>query len=56
MSCSAITIVIKAESEGWERSDRLAKKSDSALKKLSAGVNNLTSKKDFRGFIKSINS
>ena len=34
----------------------IIKKSDSALKKLSAGVNNLTSGKDFREFINSINS
>ena len=40
---SQYVIASKAESEGWERSDRLVKKSDSALKKLSAGVNNLTS-------------
>ena len=32
------------------------KKSDSALKKISAGVNNLTSEKDFREFINSKNS
>ena len=32
------------------------KKSDATLKKLSQSVNKLTSKKDFRGFINSINS
>lgn len=50
------SIAIKAESEGWERSDRLVKKSDATLKKMSQSVNNLTSEKDFREFINSINS
>ena len=53
---SQSVIASKAESEGWERSDRLVKKSDATLKKLSQSVNKLTSKKDFRGFINSINS
>ena len=38
----------------WERADALLKKSDSNLKKLSHGVNKITSVEDFKGFIYSL--
>ncbi len=47
-------VASKAEHEGWERADALLKKSDSNLKKLSRGVNKITSVEEFEGFISSL--
>lgn len=49
------SIAIKAEHEGWQRSDILIKKSDTVLKKMSRSVNKLASEQDFKDFINSIN-
>lgn len=40
--------------KGWQRADKLLKKSDSMLKKLSRGVNKITSVEEFEGFISSL--
>lgn len=44
-------VAAKAEHEGWERSEALIKKSDANLKKLSRGVNKLTTEQAFHDFI-----
>ena len=44
----------KAEHEGWERADKLLKKSDTNLKKLSRGIKKITSVEEFQGFIYSL--